>query len=442
VELVESIYLHIPFCRRRCFYCDFAITTGGQDLKARYVDAICQEIVLTAASAKQDPHSNSNLHFSYETDTFRAGTGALPLQPVQTLNPQYGFSISPESWHQTQVFETNAKPLQTIFFGGGTPSLLDARQIATILKSIEQNFGIADDAEISLEANPGTVTLESLRGYRAAGVNRISLGAQAFQLELLDLAGRGHSVDDIYAAVEAISFAGITNFSLDLISGLPEQNMHQWEESLTQAIALQPTHLSVYDLTIEPGTAFGKRYQAGDRPLPTEAATVEMYLLAHAQLQAAGYAHYEISNYARPGYQCHHNLTYWHNRPFYGVGMGATSYVDKCRIDRPRKLRDYFEMVATWQDRGIAPNVPPSPLKEELLDTLMQGLRLMEGISLHKLHQDYGKDLVSQVLTCLQPYFHKGWVKLTGDRQDYLSLSVPEGWLFSNEIIADLFAAI
>jgi oxygen-independent coproporphyrinogen-3 oxidase len=415
VELVESIYLHIPFCLRRCFYCDFAITTGGQDLKVRYVDAICQEIALTAATANPQP--------------------TIP-------NPQHGFGICPESWHQTQAFETNAKPLQTIFFGGGTPSLLDVRQIETILETIERYFGIADDAEISLEANPGTVTLESLQGYRAAGVNRISLGAQAFQPELLDLAGRGHNVDDIYAAVEAIASAGITNFNLDLISGLPHQNMHQWQESLALAIALHPTHLSVYDLTIEPGTAFFKRYRAGDRPLPTEADTVEMYLLAHAQLQAAGYEHYEISNYARPGYQCRHNLTYWHNRPFYGMGMGATSYVNKCRLDRPRKLRDYFAMVDEWQNRGIAPSAPPSLLKDELLDTLMQGLRLAEGISLHKLRQNYGQDLVAKVLTCLQPYFHKGWAELLGSRQDRLSLAVPEGWLFSNEVIADLFAAI
>lgn len=363
---------------------------GSQDLKVRYVDAICQEIVLTA----------------------------------------------------TQTQQSQRHALQTIFFGGGTPSLLDAGQIATILEAIAQNFGIADNAEISLEANPGTVTLESLQGYRSAGVNRISLGAQAFQPELLDLAGRGHGVDDIYAAVEAIARAGITNFSLDLISGLPDQNLQQWQDSLDRAIALHPTHLSVYDLTIEPGTAFGKRYQAGDRPLPTEAATVEMYLLAHAQLQAVDYTHYEISNYARSGYQCRHNLTYWHNCPFYGAGMGATSYVDKCRIDRPRKLRDYFEMVAAWQEQGIAPSAPSTLLKDELLDTLMQGLRLAEGISLHKLNQNYGKDLVARILTCLQPYFQKGWAELIGDRQDYLSLSVPEGWLFSNEVIADLFAAM
>jgi oxygen-independent coproporphyrinogen-3 oxidase len=389
-ELVESIYLHIPFCRRRCFYCDFAITTGGEDLKARYVEAICQEISLTA----------------------------------------------------TQVATSDRHPLHTIFFGGGTPSLLDVRQITTILSAIDRCFGIATDAEISLEANPGTVTLESLLGYQAAGVNRISLGAQAFQLELLDLAGRGHNVEQIYAAVEAIAGAGITNFSLDLISGLPQQDLDRWQDSLAQAIALCPTHISVYDLTIEAGTAFGKRYQAGDRPLPTEEATVDMYLLAHEHLQAYGYTHYEISNYARSGYQCRHNLTYWHNRPFYGVGMGATSYVNRCRIDRPRKMRDYFQTIDEWQSQGIVPTAPPGSPKDELLDTLMQGLRLAEGISLDRLRQNYGDALVSRVLTCLQPYFTKGWAKLVEHPEENLKLTIPDGWLFSNEVIATLFAAI
>lgn len=389
-ELVESIYLHIPFCRRRCFYCDFAIAIGGEELKTRYVEAICQEIDLTAS----------------------------------------------------QVAIANRQPLQTIFFGGGTPSLLDPRQILTILEVVARNFGIAAEAEISLEANPGTVTPESLQGYKSAGVNRISLGVQAFQLELLDRSGRGHDVDEIYAAAEAISLAGITNFSLDLISGLPNQDMSQWQDSLTRAIALEPTHISVYDLTIEPGTDFGKRYQAGDRPLPSEEATVDMFLLAHEQLQDAGYEHYEISNYARQGYQCRHNLVYWHNRPFYGVGMGATSYIEKCRIDRPRKMRDYFEMIDAWRDRGIVPTVLPGLPNTELLDTMMQGLRLAEGISLDRLRQNYGDALVETALNCLQSYFHKGWVKISGDRPAHLMLTIPDGWLFSNEVIADLFAAL
>ena len=182
----KSLYLHIPFCKRRCFYCYFAITTGGENLKQQYVDALCQEIALTVAE----------------------------IPPVETL--------------------------QTIFFGGGTPSLLSVPQVEQILEAIAKYFAIASNAEISLEANAGTVNLESLQGYRSLGVNRISLGAQAFQQELLDVCGRGHSVAEIYEAVDAIKNAGFENFSLDLISGLPHQSMADWDFSLKEAIALQP----------------------------------------------------------------------------------------------------------------------------------------------------------------------------------------------------------
>ncbi|CAN1209676.1 radical SAM family heme chaperone HemW [Tumidithrix helvetica PCC 7403] len=381
-ELPTSIYLHIPFCRRRCFYCDFAITTGGEDLKQRYVETLCQEIALTAA------------------------------------------------------YKSPKAQLQTIFFGGGTPSLLSVAQIDRILEEIARHFGIVANAEISLEANPGTIALETAAGYRALGVNRISLGAQAFQQELLDVCGRGHSVEEIYSAVDAIQKAGIANFSLDLISGLPKQTIAQWQESLDRAIAFTPTHMSIYDLTIEEGTAFGKRYQAGDRPLPTEETTVEMYLLARQALRSAGYEHYEISNYARSGYQCQHNRTYWLNQPFYGVGMGATSYLDRERIDRPRKIREYFEMVEACQQLGKVPFAPKVLDIEELLDSLMQGLRLSEGLSLQSLTQRYGKELSDRVCELMEPYFGKKWASL---ENGYLKLIPPDGWLFSNEIIADLF---
>jgi putative oxygen-independent coproporphyrinogen III oxidase len=384
-ESPASIYLHIPFCRRRCFYCDFAITTGGEELKQRYVETLCQEIALTVAH-----------------------------KPAKTQ-------------------------LQTIFFGGGTPSLLSVAQIERTLEAIAKYFSIATNAEISLEANPGTITTETAAGYRAAGVNRISLGAQAFQQELLDVCGRGHSVEEIYMAVEAIYAAGFTNFSLDLISGLPQQTIAQWQTSLDQAIALAPTHFSVYDLIVEEGTAFGKRYQEGDRPLPTEETTVEMYLLARQTLQASGYEHYEISNYARSGYQCQHNRTYWLNQPFYGVGMGATSYSARERIDRPRKMRDYFEMVEAWQQFGQVPSAPKVSLGEELLDSLMQGLRLADGLNLQTLTQQYGQNLIDQVAVCMEPYIRKSWASI---EHGNLKLVPPDGWLFSNQIIADLFAKI
>ena len=389
----KSLYLHIPFCKRRCFYCDFAITTGGENLRQQYVDVLCQEIALTVAQ----------------------------IPPVE--------------------------PLQTIFFGGGTPSLLSVNQVSQILETIATYFTIAPDADISLEANPGTVSTESLQGYKSLGLNRISLGAQAFQQELLDVCGRGHSVAEIYEAVDAIQSAGFENFSLDLISGLPNQSMADWQDSLNRAIALQPNHLSIYDLTIEVGTAFNKRYQAGDTPLPTEANTVAMYLAAHDCLPSAGYEHYEISNYARPAYQSRHNLTYWHNQPFYGMGMGATSYIDRQRIDRPQKMRAYLEAIAQWQSTGIGFTAPILGDKEELMDSLLQGLRLAEGLSLNFLQQTYGKELCDRAVKCLEKYVETGWVKfintqLNTQLNTQIFLTAPDGWLFSDVAIADLYETL
>lgn len=381
-RVVEAFYIHIPFCRRKCFYCDFAITTGNADLQARYVDVLCQEIKLTAPS--------------------------------------------------------HSLPLRTIFFGGGTPSLLTAAQVAKILSSISDHWAIAAGAEISLEANPGTVTIDSLTDYKSLGINRISLGVQAFQDQLLNLCGRGHSVAQIYEAVGVIKKAGITNFSLDLISGLPNQTPAQWQDSLDQAIALEPQHLSVYDLTIEPDTAFGKRYQPDSQPLPSEEQTVEMYLMASDRLGRAGYEHYEISNYAITGYGCKHNLVYWHNQPFYGVGMGATSYVDRRRFDRPRKMRPYLEMVTTWAETGQAPVTNQVSDREALFDTLMQGLRLHQGIKRSDLESQFPKLLWQKAIATLEKY-SPHWVEITTAR---ISLTQPTGWLFSDGVIADLYACL
>jgi putative oxygen-independent coproporphyrinogen III oxidase len=376
----QAFYIHIPFCLRKCFYCDFAITTGKAELQEHYVDVLCVEIALTA--------QNQNL-----------------------------------------------APLNSIFWGGGTPSLLQPRQIGRILDTINSYWAIATNAEISLEANPGTVTEQSLRGYKSLGINRLSLGAQAFQDRLLDLCGRGHGVAEIYEAIAFIKSAGFENFSLDLISGLPTQTLDDWQASLESAIALEPKHISVYDLTIEPSTAFYKRYRAGASPLPTEETTVEMFLLARDRLQRAGYKHYEISNYAFPTYQSRQNLVYWHNQPFYGVGMGATSYVNHWRLDRPQKLRDYLGMVQAWSEGKVPMGIKIGDC-EELFDTLMQGLRLYEGVSLDYLILKFGLAAVQEVLAKLEIYRRNKWVNVTST---HLILTQPEGWLFSDVIIGDLF---
>ena len=398
----SSAYVHIPFCRRRCYYCDFPVSIVGDRLRgdasgtiSQYVEVLCQEIAITPALGQ---------------------------------------------------------PLKTIFFGGGTPSLLSVGQVSRIIEVLNQRFGVSAGAEISMEMDPGTFDLNQIQGYRAAGVNRVSLGVQAFEPELLQVCGRSHTIQDIWAAIEMIRGVEVTNFSLDLISGLPHQTLSQWQATLKAAVAIAPTHISIYDLTIEPGTAFGRYYQPGAKPLPTDETTVQMYRQGKQVLTSAGYEHYEISNYAQPGHQCRHNRVYWENRPYYGFGMGAASYVQRQRFTRPRKTREYYSWVQQLIAAGGVIDCPPTPLDEVLLETLMLGLRLAEGVSLSML-TEFGEQTLEQIWTCLQPYYGKGWVEVVLDGEQVvmsdaeklpaygqLRLTDPEGFLFSNVVLADLFS--
>ncbi|WP_413173484.1 radical SAM family heme chaperone HemW [Anabaena azotica] len=392
VQVPSAAYVHIPFCRRRCFYCDFPVFVVGD--------------------AYGEP--------SYRSQGKTSGTIS---QYVEALCHEIG--ISPAF----------GQPLETIFFGGGTPSLLSTEQLQCILTALEKRFGIAAGVEISMEMDPGTYDLAQIAGYCSAGVNRVSLGVQAFQDELLKIAGRSHSVNDIFAAIDLINQVEIPEFSLDLISGLPHQSLVQWQDSLTKAVEIAPTHISIYDLTIEPGTAFGRYYKPGDNPLPTDETTVQMYQQAQKVLTGAGYEHYEISNYAKPGHQCRHNRVYWQNLPYYAFGMGAASYMQGKRFTRPRKTKEYYQ----WLENGAVIDCEVTPPAEELLETLMLGLRLAEGLSLTVLVEKFGEGKVEEIKQCLQPYFEKGWVEVVGKR---LRLIDPDGFLFSNVVLADLFETL
>lgn len=425
-NIPSSAYIHIPFCRRRCFYCDFPISVVGDRRNgsnsgtiALYIEALCREI---------------------------------------RLSPALG------------------EPLKTVFFGGGTPSLLSAAQLDHLLDILDHRFGISQDAEISMEIDPGTFDLKQIRGYQSAGVNRVSLGVQAFQAELLKACGRTHTVEDVYQSVNLIHQVGIENFSLDLISGLPNQTLEQWQDSLNRAIELSPKHLSTYDLTIEPTTPFGKQYRPGAKPLPSDELTAEMYRTAHRVLTATGFEHYEVSNYAQPGYQCRHNRVYWENKSFYGFGMGATSYLHGDRVARPRTTKAYYAWLESQKNESFdeamrddtthvssplysaelcsaesASHSEDVALNTLLLDTLMVGFRLAEGLSLETLIQQFGYPCLAEVWKCLQPYQKAGWVEviepdgnpISGNvslpQVGQLRLTNPEGFLFSNVVLVKLF---
>jgi oxygen-independent coproporphyrinogen-3 oxidase len=399
----SSAYIHIPFCRRRCYYCDFPVSVVGDKATGstsgsieKYVEVLCQEI---------------------------------------------------------ETIPRSTCSLETIFFGGGTPSLLAVEQLKRILDILDRRFGIATSAEISMEIDPGTFNLEQLKGYQDAGVNRISLGVQAFQDELLSVCGRSHNSTDIFAAVDLLHQVEIADFSLDLISGLPYQTLEQWQASLEAAVSIAPTHISCYDLIVEPVTAFGRQYAPGAKPLPTDETAAKMYRTAQQVLTSAGYEHYEISNYALPGHQCRHNRVYWENRPYYGFGMGAASYVDGRRFTRPRTRREYYAWVQQLIDRGSVLDCSELSEADVLLETLMLGLRLAEGLNLSTLTEQFGEKTLQQIWKSLQPFYRDGWVEVMGtdgeavavhDAQKLpltgqLRLSDPEGFLFSNTILADLF---
>lgn len=387
----RAAYLHIPFCRRRCYYCDFPITIVGDRLRGvssgtieQYLAWLCQEILAT---------------------------------PAQT-----------------------AQPLQTVFFGGGTPSLLDPDQVQRLLQCLDHHFGIDTQAEISMEMDPGTFTGEHLTGYLAAGVNRVSLGVQAFQDQLLQACGRTHSVAEIYQAVELLRQSGCQNVSLDLISGLPQQTLDQWDDSLTQAIALAPDHLSAYDLVIEPGTVFGKRYVPGDRPLPSDDLTAHMYRRASQRLREAGYEHYEISNYARPEFRCRHNQVYWRNEAYYGFGMGAASYLNQQRFSRPRTRAAYRDWLHDYVASGGEIAAEPISDSDRLFETLMLGFRQADGLHLNQLQTQFGESVVTHLIKILTPFCAQGWVEWITPEQ--LRFTDPEGFLFSNQILVTLWQGI
>lgn len=290
-----SLYLHIPFCHAKCHYCDFNSYAGMLGLREDYVAALVDEIALAGRRA------------------------ALP--------------------------DGAPRRCRTIFFGGGTPSLLTAEQVRVILATARDAFALDADAEITLEANPGALEYERLDRVRAAGVNRLSMGAQSFDPALLTWMGRIHSPAEIETAFHAARAAGFENINLDFIFALPGQSLATWQDTLERAVALGPDHLSLYSLIVEEGTPLFTWVKQGKVREADEDMSADMYEYAEARLATAGYRQYEISNWATPGHACQHNLTYWRNLPYIGLGAGAHGSFANHRYVEARGVRDYIARV-------------------------------------------------------------------------------------------------
>ncbi len=365
-----GIYLHVPFCRSRCTYCDFNTYVGMEDLYVAYATALESEI-----------------------------RQALPI------------GLMGDTPHQAA----------TIFFGGGTPSLLSPQQLGQLITACRETTDLPDDAEITVECNPGTVTLDYLRELRAQGVNRLSFGAQSADPGELKLLGREHSWDQVATAIEAARAAGFDNLNFDLIFGLPYQSLGSWQRTLAAAKALAPNHISLYALTIEQGTPMYDWTRRGDVPFPDPDVAADMYDAAEETLGALGYVHYEISNWCLPGRECAHNLIYWRNEPYYGLGAGAHSSSINRRWWKVRRPAEYIARAKrmvngepnTVLEMG-SEMIEPAVSRGE---TMMLGLRLLhEGIEQARFAQRYGTPIAHFFADALAEAEAKGLITIDVER--------------------------
>jgi oxygen-independent coproporphyrinogen-3 oxidase len=384
-----SLYIHIPFCQTKCHYCDFNSYAGLLTWREPYVLGLLREMTYAGTLAQQ------------------SGNAGAP-----TDHP----------W-----------PCRTIFFGGGTPSLLSTEQVKRILAGARRAFAVQDAAEVTLEANPGTLSQGQLEGLLEAGINRLSMGAQSFDAGLLRWMGRIHSPEEIEGAFCMARRAGFANINLDFIFGLPGQTLEQWEQTLERALALGPDHLSLYALIVEEGTPLFRWVAEGRVQVADEDVSADMYVLAQQRLAQAGYAQYEISNWARPGKACQHNLTYWRNLPYLGVGAGAHSCFGGRRFSNALAVRAYLEQVrrhdgcAEVQSEDISPEL-------EMAETAMLGLRLNEGVSLPLFARRYGVAFDAVFGARLAPLEAAGLLERAAGR---LRLSA-RGRLLGNEVFERL----
>lgn len=371
---MNCLYLHIPFCRCKCRYCSFNSYPGQEQLHGRY--------------------------------------GRALLKEIRTLRCN--------------------QPLDSLFIGGGTPTVLETKLLVDLLESCADQFGLSETAEISIEANPESVDVTVLCDLRTAGFNRLSLGVQSFDNSELKRLGRIHSAAAAYAAVSDAFRAGFSNISIDLMYGLPGQQVDSWRRTLDRALELGPQHLSIYQLSIEEDTDFFRLAADGRLELPEEEAVLEMDDITDALCRTAGLQRYEISNFARPGYVCRHNLNYWRNEAYLACGAGAVSYLDGVRELRIMNPETYCRLVE--RDEEIVAEREKLARREAFKETVVMGLRLTEGVSERRLRQRFGLRLSDVYTTELDKLTAQQLISFDESR---LALT-GRGRRFANQVLAEL----
>ena len=354
-----EIYVHIPFCAKKCAYCDFLSFPGNMRIRREYTDKLLEEIRIQSSFVRE-----------YQVDT--------------------------------------------IFLGGGTPSVLDVTDITAIMGTLKEHYDIAPDAEITIEVNPGTVKMEGLVAYREAGINRVSMGLQSADDTELRYLGRIHTYDEFLKSFQRVRMAGFTNVNVDLISAIPGQTPESWRNTLKKTAMLKPEHISAYSLIVEEGTPFYDRYgghvemesyemSPEERrrlmalpDLPDEDTEREMYYMTRNCLAEQGYERYEISNYARPGFECRHNVGYWTGTGYLGLGLGASSYLEGCRFHNTSDFQSYVS--AHFDDeaefcQALRQDMEQLSVKSKMEEFMFLGLRLTRGVSVEGFITRFGQSI-------------------------------------------------
>lgn len=375
-----GLYIHIPFCIRKCRYCDFNSRVAGPGEMDDYLSVLIEEVKLFSRS--------------------------------------------------------NRRIVETLYVGGGTPTLLSTEQFSRLFGAVRETMTLLEDAEITVEANPGTMDRAKAGHLLGLGVNRISLGVQSLKDNLLSRLGRVHTATEALNTLEMLRSSGFRNIGVDLIFGLPGQTLKDWADDLTRIMSSKPEHLSLYGLSIEKGTPFDTDREQGTLNLPSEQEEIGMYEAAQDLTTKSGYEHYEISNYAQPGYRSRHNTLYWTMEEYYGAGAGAHSYLN---MDGPLRFSNVLDPAAyvqrMRQTRDPVLKREFLPKKTLLSEAMMLGLRMADGVDIKRFRQAYAEDPAGFFRESLQKGVQNHWIEVTAER---IRLTA-SGVLFSNEVFVDLF---
>lgn len=380
-----SIYIHIPFCVRKCLYCDFLSAPASGETMEAYASCLCREI-----------------------------------EAAGKLYPDY--------------------EVRTVFFGGGTPSILEKERICQIMEALRRAFCLAEDAEITIEVNPGTVDADKLAAYYAAGINRLSIGVQSLQENELQALGRIHSTEDFFQTYSMAIKSGFNNINVDLMSAIPEQTLESCLDTLRQLLSLDrpPSHISAYSLIIEEGTPFYENTPV----LPDEEMDRLFYKITNDILKVAGYHRYEISNYAREGYECRHNRVYWERGEYLGFGIGAASLMQETRFSNIRDLQTYLKLLSGEAADGsltgqltehLRQEVSHLTEREQMEEFMFLGLRLMEGVSKEHFFKTFGKKFTDVYPGISEKLTREGLLVQEGDRLKLTELGLD----VSNRVMAE-----